>query len=70
MSEYKLYDPKSQKHIATYKFIKSKSKYFVKFQPNYLHDNVWTENIEEYKKNKGLLTGYELGTPREHRDEL
>lgn len=64
MSEIKLYDHKSHKHIATYQFVKAKSKYFVKFRPNILHDDVWVENIEEFKKNKGLLTIYELGATR------
>ena len=29
--EIDFYDPHTRKHIATYKFIKSKSKYYVKY---------------------------------------
>ena len=59
--EIDFYDPYTRKHIATYKFIKSKSKYFVKYVNDYPHDNVYVEDIVKFKQDKGYMVYEELG---------
>ena len=59
--EIDFYDPHTRRHIATYKFIKSKSKYYVKYVDNYPHDNVYVEDIVKFKQDKGYMVYEELG---------
>ena len=55
------YDPQTRKHIATYKFMKSKSKYYVKYVDDYPHDDVYVEDIVKFKQDKGYMVYEELG---------
>ena len=59
--EIDFYDPNTRRHIATYKFIKSKSKYYVKYVDDYPHDNVYVEDIVKFKQDKGYMVYEELG---------
>ena len=59
--EIDFYDPYTCRRIATYKFIKSKSKYLVKYVENYPHDDVYIEDIVKFKQDKGYMTYDELG---------
>ena len=61
MTGIKLYCTKTKRTIGAYKFIKAKSAYFVKFEPDYLHDDVYIKDIEQYKRDKGFKTAVELG---------
>ena len=60
-TEKKFYDRFTRKHVASYKFIKSKSKYFVKYVEDYLHDDVYVDDIAQFKQDKGYMTYDELG---------
>ena len=60
--EIDFYDPRTRRHIATYKFIKSKSKYYVKYVDDYQHDNVYVQDIVKFKQDKGYMVYEELGT--------
>lgn len=59
--EIDFYDPHTRRHIATYKFIKSKSKYLVKYVNNYPHDDVYVEDIVKFKRDKGYMVYEEFG---------
>lgn len=59
--EIDFYDPHTRKRIATYKFIKSKTKYYVKYVDDYPHDNVYVEDIAKFKQDKGYMVYEELG---------
>ena len=58
--EIDFYDPHTRKRIATYKFIKSKSRYYVKYADDYMHDNVYVEDIAKFKQDKGYMVYEEL----------
>ena len=59
--EIDFYDPHTRRHIATYMFIKSKSKYLVKYVNDYPHDDVYVSDIVQFKQDKGYMTHDELG---------
>lgn len=58
--EIDFYDPHTRRKIATYKFIKSKSRYLVKYVDSYPHDDVYVEDIVKFKQDKGYMTYDEL----------
>ena len=59
--EIDFYDPYTRRRIATYMFIKSKSKYLVKYVEDYPHDDVYVEDIVKFKQDKGYMVYEELG---------